>query len=244
MSPSAWPYPRWIAHRGAGTSAPENTLAAFQLGYDAGFRMFECDAKLSADGVVFLLHDATLDRTTNARGMAHTYKWDQLKDLDAGSWHSKQYAGIGLATLEQLAHFCIERNCQLNIEIKPSPGFDFITGERVAQEARRLWIGQSVAPLLTSFKRESLRGALQSAPELVRGLLMHELASDWREAVGSLQCKVVACHFPLYNNALIEQIRYLGLGSVAYTVNDANTASSLLSIGVDSIVTDNLAYAT
>ena len=67
---TTWPYPRWIAHRGAGKLAPENTLAAFRLGAEHGFRMFECDAKLSADGVPFLLHDATLERTSNGRGVA------------------------------------------------------------------------------------------------------------------------------------------------------------------------------
>ena len=64
-----WPYPRWIAHRGAGKLAPENTLAAFRLGAQHGYRMFECDAKLSADGVPFLMHGATLEGTTNGRGI-------------------------------------------------------------------------------------------------------------------------------------------------------------------------------
>ena len=62
----AWPYPRWVAHRGAGKLAPENTLAAFRLAAHHGYRMFECDVKLSADGVPFLMHDTTLQRTTNA----------------------------------------------------------------------------------------------------------------------------------------------------------------------------------
>lgn len=70
ITASSWPYPHWIAHRGAGKLAPENTLAAFRLGAQHGYRMFECDAKLSADGVPFLLHDATLERTTNGRGTA------------------------------------------------------------------------------------------------------------------------------------------------------------------------------
>mgnify|MGYP001006555841 CR=1 FL=1 len=60
-----WPYPLWIAHRGAGKLAPENTLAAFRAGAAHGYRAFECDVKLSADGVPFLLHDATLQRTSN-----------------------------------------------------------------------------------------------------------------------------------------------------------------------------------
>jgi glycerophosphoryl diester phosphodiesterase len=109
-----WPYPRWIAHRGAGRLAPENTLAAFRLGAEHGFRMFECDAKLSADGVPFLLHDATLERTTNGVGTGGDQPWDQLARLDAGSWHSRQYAGEPLPTLENVARFCIANGCFLN----------------------------------------------------------------------------------------------------------------------------------
>ena len=204
--------------------------------------MFECDAKLSADGVVFLLHDDTLDRTTNARGMAHSYIWDQLKELDAGSWHSEQYASIGLATLEQLAHFCIERSCQLNIEIKPSPGFESITGEQVAKIARQLWAGQSTPPLLTSFKRESLRAALVEAPEIPRGLLMDTLAPDWREAIIKLRCDALVCHYEVYEQPLVEEIREHGLGCLAYTVNEDCIAKALLEMGIDSIITDNLIF--
>lgn len=237
-----WPYPRWIAHRGAGVAAPENTLAAFQLGYQAGFRMFECDAKLSADGVVFLLHDDTLDRTTNAHGMAHTHHWKELSQLDAGSWHSHVYKGIRLATLEQIAHFCIEKNCLLNIEIKPSPGYELITGEQVAKEAHRLWSGQSTPPLLTSFKRESLLGALTAAPHIPRGLLMHELAPDWRDATIKLRCDALACHFEICDQALMEEIHDRGLCSLAYTVNEDSIAKALLKLGIDSIITDNLIF--
>ena len=102
-----WPYPRWIAHRGAGTLAPENTLAAFRKGAEHGYRMFECDAKLSADGVVFLMHDATLDRTTNGHGIGGDHHWQQLSQLDAGSWHSRNFSGEPLPTLANVAQFCI-----------------------------------------------------------------------------------------------------------------------------------------
>ena len=74
----AWPYPRWIAHRGAGKLAPETTLAPFRLGARHGYRMFECDAKLSADGVVFLMHDALLTRTTSGSGTGGGLPWSQL----------------------------------------------------------------------------------------------------------------------------------------------------------------------
>jgi glycerophosphoryl diester phosphodiesterase len=123
-----WPYPRWIAHRGAGRLAPENTLAAFRMGAQHGYRMFECDVKLSADGVPFLMHDATLARTTrapaslDARGNAGDHPWAVLSQLDAGGWHSRAFAGEPLPTLDNVARFCLRNGHCLNIEIKPTPG--------------------------------------------------------------------------------------------------------------------------
>jgi len=237
-----WPYHRFVAHRGAGLSAPENTLVAFQHGFDMGYRMFECDAKVSADGIVYLLHDATLDRTTNAQGMAHHYIWDEISQLDAGSWHSEWFAGAGIPTLEQVAQFCIERNCFLNIEIKPSPGFESLTGTRVAQKAREYWKGQAVLPLLTSFKRDALQSAQMTAPELPRGLLMHELSTDWHDAVQALQCKAIAWHYPIYTQSLVQECHHLGVRCMAYTVNDAKKATELLEMGVDTIITDDMTF--
>ena len=182
----AWPYPRWVAHRGAGKLAPENTLSAFRLGASHGYRMFECDVKLSADGVPFLLHDATLTRTTSAsnqalaqvesarvaikdvanEAIAGNHSWSTLSQLDAGSWHSRAYAGETIPTLEAIAQYCIRNGYLLNIEIKPTPGTERHTGEVVARHAARLWAGQAVPPLLTSFNPEALEGALATQPEL------------------------------------------------------------------------------
>src|SRR5207244_6705581 len=89
----AWPYPRLAAHRGAGKRAPENTLAALRLGHKHGYRMAEIDVKLSADGVAFLLHDHTLERTTNGMGRADALTWREVAQVGAGSWHSTEYAG-------------------------------------------------------------------------------------------------------------------------------------------------------
>ena len=96
----SWPYPLWVAHRGAGKLAPENTMAAFRLGAAHGYRMFECDAKLSADGVLFLMHDATLERTTNGHGTGGDLSMGEIAQLDAGSWHSRAFAGEALPTLK------------------------------------------------------------------------------------------------------------------------------------------------
>ena len=156
-----WPYPLWIAHRGAGKLAPENTLAAFRLGAEYGFRMFECDAKLSADGVPFLLHDSALERTSNGHGVAGDLPWTALSRLDAGAWHSRRYAGEPLASLEGLIRFCLANRHALNIEIKPTPGLERPTGEAVARHAAMLWTDPTLPPpLLTSFQPDALQGAL------------------------------------------------------------------------------------
>ena len=244
----AWPYPRWIAHRGAGRLAPENTLAAFRLGARYGYRMFECDVKLSADGVPFLLHDATLTRTTAApaplaaqeSAVAGNQPWATLSRLDAGSWHSRTFAGEPLPTLAQVAQFCLDNGHALNIEIKPTPGTERPTGEVVAAQAAQLWRGTAVPPLLTSFQPEALEGARNSAPELPRGLLLDGLWRGWLETAVALGCVAVVCHHALWDASTIAHAKGAGLRCLSYTVDDTGTALRLLDLGIDGLITDRV----
>ena len=123
-----WPYPRLIAHRGAGLQAPENTLTAMRVGHAHGYRMVEIDVKLAADNVSFLLHDATLERTTTGRGRADALPWRELSRLDAGGWHSAKFAGEPLPTLAAIARWSRAHGVLCNIEIKPTPGRESETG--------------------------------------------------------------------------------------------------------------------
>jgi glycerophosphoryl diester phosphodiesterase len=243
-----WPYPRWIAHRGAGKLAPENTLAAFRLGAHYGFRMFECDAKLSADGVPFLMHDATLTRTTNAREIfgpapseiAGDHPWGDLAKLDAGGWHSRHYAGEPLPTLENVSRFCMANGCHLNIEIKPTPGAERRTGEVVARHADRLWNDAPVPPLLTSFRTEALEGALATAAHLPRGLLLDTLWDGWLQAAQALECAAIVCNHALWNNDSVAIAKAAGLRCLSYTVNDEWAAQRLAALGTDGVITDRV----
>lgn len=237
---SPWPYPRWIAHRGAGKLAPENTLAAFRFGASHGYRMFECDAKLSADGVVFLMHDATLDRTTNGHGIGGQQAWGALSQLDAGGWHSRAFAGEPLPTLENLARFCRANDLLLDIEIKPTPGTERETGEVVAREAARLWQGAAVPPLLTSFQIDALKGAQAVQPELPRGLLLDTLWNGWLDTALNLGCQAVVCNHALWDAATVAQVHGAGLRSLSYTVNDDWAAQRLIDLGTDGIITDRV----
>ncbi|ROZ76029.1 glycerophosphodiester phosphodiesterase [Ramlibacter sp. WS9] len=243
-----WPYPRWVAHRGAGKLAPENTMAAFRLGAQHGYRMFECDAKLSADGVPFLMHDATLARTTNARDIfgpaasntGGDHSWSELAKLDAGGWHSRAYAGEPLPTLENLALFCLANGYHLNIEIKPTPGTERRAGEVVARHADRLWNNAPVPPLLTSFQPEALEGAMSTAANLPRGLLLDTLWKGWLETALALECAAIVCNHTLWDTSTVTQAQSAGFKCLSYTVNDEWAAQRLIALGTDGIITDRV----
>ena len=235
-----WPYPRWIAHRGAGKLAPENTLAAFRVGASRGYRMFECDVKLSADGVPFLLHDSTLERTTNGKGTAGEQPWETLSRLDAGNWHSREFAGEPLPTLETVARYCLAEGHFLNIEIKPTPGVERRTGEVVALHADRLWNNAPISPLLTSFRPEALEGARATAPGLPRGLLLDTLWEGWLEQATALDCVAVVCKHALWDAQTVSQVHQAGMKCLSYTVNDRPAAQRLFDLGTDGIITDRI----
>ena len=249
---AAWPYPLWVAHRGAGKLAPENTLAAFRLGASHGYRMFECDVKLSADDVPFLMHDATLGRTTcgmlaleraadtGTSATAGDHPWRTLSQLDAGSWHSRAYAGEPLPTLVNIAAFILRNNYFLNIEIKPTPGTERRTGEVVARETARLWKEAAVPPLMTSFDPEALHGAVATAPHLPRGLLLDNLWSGWLETALQLGCVAIVCNHALWDQSSVTQAKSAGFRCLSYTVNDEWAAQRLIDLGTDGIITDRV----
>lgn len=237
---SIWPYPQWIAHRGAGRRAPENTLAALRLGASLGYRMFECDVQVSADGVPFLLHDDSLERTTSGRGLACARTWSELQALDAGNWHSAAHAGEPIPGLDAVGRFCRERGLLLNLEIKPSPGQQERCGRLIAQAVARDWVGQGTMPLLSSFSSEALRAAREAMPELPRALLLDALPPDSLALAHSLGCVAVIPEDRLWSAAFMRQASALGLRGLSYTVNDPARARQLLEIGLAGLITDSL----
>lgn len=235
---TGWPYPYWIAHRGGGTLAPENTLAAFRRGHDAGWRMFECDVQLSADGVPFLLHDLTLERTTNGRGWAHEKPWTELVQLDAGSWYGAPYVGEPLAALSQVADFCRQRSCCINLEIKPPRPDGFAAGAAIARQAARLWQGAPAPPLLSSFDATALAGARRAAPGLPRALVLERLHAGWLQQCLDLACVAVVAEHPQWRRATVTRARHAGLRVLGYTVNTVEVARRLMALEMQGIIGD------
>lgn len=235
-----WPYPRIFAHRGGGSLAPENTLGAIRLGQALGYSAHEIDVKLTRDGVLVLLHDPTLERTTSGRGRAADLTWDQLKDLDAGSWHSEKFAGERLPSFEEAARLLRSKDTMVNVEIKPTPGFDAETGEKTAVAARELWRGAAVAPLLSSFSFEALLAARQAAPELPRAWIISQFTeADW-ERLKRLEAVALHTNHARFDLGDVPRLHGAGYRVNLYTVDDPDRAQALLDAGVDSLFTDNL----
>lgn len=234
-----WPYPRIVAHRGGGKLAPENTLAAIDTGARYGHTMIEFDAKLSRDEHIFLLHDDTLDRTSNGWGIAGEMPWHQLAQLDAGGWFSSAFSNERLPLLEAVAARCRQHHLMANIEIKPTTGYEAQTGKAIALAARELWQGET-APLLSSFSVVALEAAMQAAPELPRGLLLDEWHEEWQAMTQALDCVSVHLNHRLLDAERTAAIKQAGLRILVYTVNQPERARALLEWGVDAICTDRI----
>jgi glycerophosphoryl diester phosphodiesterase len=235
-----WPYPKLFAHRGGGSLAPENTLAAVKLGHSLGYRACEFDVKLSKDGVSLLLHDATLERTTSGKGSAGDFTWKELSALDAGSWHSATFRGEPIATFEAVAKQVLAVGDTANVEIKPTPGFERETGAEVAREAARLWKGTKVPPLLSSFEFEALLAAKKAAPELPLGWLVDEFTeADWAR-LEELEAVSLHTNHKKLDAKNIARLHERGYRVMLYTVNDVASARRLFDAGVDGLFTDNL----
>lgn len=245
-----WPYPRYVAHRGGGTLAPENTLVALETGWQHGYRAAEVDAALTRDEVPVLLHDATLERTTSGRGRLDQVRAADLAHLDAGSWLDARFAAARVPTLDAALETCRERGIWLNVEIKPVPGHEARTGECVAQAVARFWSqlpqparhgAQATAlPVLSSFSLEALAAARAAAPGLRLGVLFTRVPADWPEVLRRMGAFSLHCDHRHLDARLARAIGDAGYGLLCYTVNDPERARELLDWGVDAICTDRI----
>lgn len=232
-----WDSAAFIAHRGAGKLAPENTLAAMRCGWRHGYRMFEFDARVSRDGTVVLMHDDTVQRTTNGHGRIADLDWAELDQLDAGGWHSALYAAEPVATLARVARWLQANGAAADLEIKPAKGDEARAGAIVAAQAAQLWSNTS-PPLLSSFSERALAAAREVAGELPRGLLLDALVPDWLDRCQALDCVAVVFNHEWLDAHIIARARDAGLRTMTYTVNDPARATLLREWGLDALVTD------
>lgn len=239
-NPAAWPYPTLFAHRGGGVLAPENTLAAMRIGQAHGFGAVEFDVKLSADSVALLLHDDTLERTSNGHGAAASRTMEELSQLDAGSWHSAAFRGEPIPHFSAVAHFLHGAGLMANVEIKPCPGRERETGRLVAELCEELWRDRLVKPLVSSFSIVALEAARAAVPDLVMGLLVERPEESHFALLEKLACVSLHTDHQLATPNLVRRVHAGGRRLLCYTVNDVSRVDTLLAMGVDGVFTDQL----
>ncbi|MGH7811056.1 MAG: glycerophosphodiester phosphodiesterase [Candidatus Binatia bacterium] len=242
MMLEALPRPAILAHRGASAFAPENTLAAFELALAQGADGIELDVTLSADGRVVVIHDATVERTTGARGRVRDLSLADLRALDAGSLFGEseeKFRGEKIPTLEEVFEALGGRTF-INIELKPYTAPRNPLVENVCTLVKKFNLQESV--LFSSFFASNLARARTYLPEVASGLLaLNGLLGAWARSFGFVFGAYQALH-PNLKDATrqqIQRVHRLNRRIHVYTVNAAKDMRRLFNWGVDGIFTDD-----
>ncbi|MEM7444599.1 MAG: glycerophosphodiester phosphodiesterase [Pseudomonadota bacterium] len=232
-------FPRLVGHRGLAAHAPENTLAGFRAAHDAGIKAVEFDAKLTGDGVPILMHDDTLDRTTDGQGNVREFALEELGHRDAGGWFGPAFAGEVIPTLAEALDLCGDLDLQVNIEIKPCPGRAKETAAEVLRVAEDMWQDAWPTPLISSFEPDCLIVAREQTPQWPRGYLIHDMPGDWNAQMAAIDPATLNLGDARWSSADWAKYRDTGLPILVYTVNDPDRARQLIDLGVTSVISDD-----
>jgi len=235
---SLFPIPTIFAHRGSSQEAPENTLAAFNLAIHQGAPAIELDAQLSRDGQVIVIHDHSVDRTTNGSGLVSELDLKAIKELDAGVKFSDEFRGESIPTLGEVFD-AVGQKVLINVELKndASP-FDDLP-QKVAELVRKYNLQTRV--MFSSFNPVALRKAKQELPGTACGLLVFPgLKGGFLKVTGGLLVRYDALHpnARSVTDKLIKQLHQSGKRIHVYTVNEPVLMHKLFDAGVDGVFTD------
>jgi len=238
MSEVSITFPRVIGHRGAVGHAPENTLAGIRKAAELGATWVEFDVALTKDDVPVLMHDPTMDRTTDGTGNLAELTLEEVRKLDAGRWFSDAFAGERIPTLTDTIRLLDTLGLGANVEIKPTPGRATETGRIVAKQVADEWPNSLRAPVFSSFQVDALTAAQQAAPAIPRGWLMRRPVKDWQDQAQRLDCLSIHCNHRALDGKIAAEVRAAGYHLLAYTVNDPKRALKLFEWGVESVFSD------
>ena len=227
--------PLIIAHRGASRLAPENTLAAFRRAVEIGADGIEIDVQLSTDSVPVVIHDATVDRTTNGSGWVRDLTLAQLQELDAGSHAGAAFAGERIPTLEEVLTEVGDK-LLIDIELK-YPTLETASLEaQVIEVIRRLGMQQRV--WLSSFKPYALHTTRRLAPEMPCGLIYGPLSPGSWLLAPITPHEARHPHASLVGERMMRRARQRGQRVITWTVDEPAQARQLATRGVDAIITN------
>ena len=231
--------PKVIGHRSASAYAPENTVAALKKAHELKATWIEFDVMLTQDHIAMIFHDDTLDRTTNGAGLVAHTRYQDLCTLDAGAWFSPKFIGEKIPTLVDYLTHANTYHLGINLEIKPSPGKEIETAEKVIETLHQHWPMNDGSLLISSFSVPALQRARQLDQCVPLGLLLEKLDTvNWQTIVHQLSCCSLNIHHTLLTAKTIKEIKCHVAHALAFTVNDKDRAFALFEMGVDSIFSD------
>ena len=230
-----------VAHRGYSTVAPENTLPALAAAVRAGSTLVEFDVRTTADGVPVVIHDRTVDRTTDGSGHVWDLTLDEIRALDAGSWFSPAYAGVRVPLLAEALDLLRPRP-ELLLEIKPPATLDEVK-TILGMVAERGMVPRTV---VQSFDPEIIRRVREATPEVRRGLLRLRFEADTVPL--AIELGVVCCN-PSVDDVLgdpetVAELIGAGIDVMPWTANDPGQWPALVEAGVAGLITDHAGELT
>jgi glycerophosphoryl diester phosphodiesterase len=230
--------PRVIGHRGAAGLAPENTPVSFRKAAELGVHWVEFDVHLTADGIPIVIHDDTVNRTSDGKGDVAALSLAALTALDAGAWYGEAFRGERIPTLEATIALLAKLGLGAIVEIKPSPGTAAATAEAAVRVLLKRWPDSLPPPIVSSFEREALERARAVAPGIARSLLVGKIPGDWQRDVDRLGCAALHANQRGLKAADVASVTGAGVPLFTYTVNTAKRAAELFSWGVAAVFTD------
>ncbi|MCG6152767.1 glycerophosphodiester phosphodiesterase [Leptospira bandrabouensis] len=227
--------PANIGHRGARGLAPENTLVSFLVGAEST-RFFELDTMLCGSGELVVIHDFTVDRTTDGEGKVSEYKYRDLAELDAGSFFDEAFEGEQIPTLSQVIQtlpentvFDIEMKSVGNPEERKTLALALVKLIRKWNLTNRIWVSSFDWDLVDLIRKEE--------PEVLRGLLL-EKGDSLNKNYMDYEPDLILPHFSACSKAFVEELKEKSLLVIPYTPNTEEEWKELLMAGVAGLITD------
>jgi glycerophosphoryl diester phosphodiesterase len=225
------------SHRGGGASAPENTIPAIRAALAAGYGYVEVDIALTADGHAVLMHDATVDRTTDGSGVLASLTLDDVRSLDAGSWFHEEFAGITVPTLEEVLALLVAYDGRAILEMKGE--WDAAATAAAVDAVEDAGLERDV--VMASFDATNLAAVAAITDSISRLLILKHIPDDVVTAVAEAQVPgiIVSADAVKDRPEVVDELHAHGRRVVVYTLNHDRQWAEMTELGVDGIVTDD-----
>ena len=247
MTPNPWigrARPLTIAHRGHSIAVPENTLEAYRRAIELGVDMIECDVNRTKDGVLVMIHDWTLDRTTTATGRVEDLTLDEIRALDAGSRFDPSFAGVRVPTTAETLDLAREAGVVMCFEVKGETPAHF---RRVAEELADLFVAKDALgwAFMSSYDHDALAAAKAKVPELMLApeRLPDDVPAVLPEAVrqaAALGAEVIQNHWRFVTPELVDALHADGIGIWTWPTTEDEGIIRSLDAGVDGVMGDDV----